>query len=132
MAVLGQPERLIYVAKGLRTGLSDVVAYVQKPTGAVVGPFAMTEFSNPNFAGAYFFDFNTDEVNDTNGTYSWVAVSPTESHRDINKIIYEEISITEISDIIEEVIDVLKSLNQVEAEIEIETEDEIEINVLEN
>ena len=37
MAVLGQPERLVYIAKQLQTGLTDVVAFVQKPNGVVVG-----------------------------------------------------------------------------------------------
>lgn len=131
MAVLGQPERLVYFSKEALSGLTDVVAFIVKPDGTEVGPLPMTEFPGPNFSGAYFVNFNTDVQTDENGTYVWVAISPTEGHKDFSKVVYEEISISEIADIVESVNETLQTLNPAEAEVEVEEETEFEIEVVE-
>ena len=75
MSYLGTPYRVVYEAKRLRTGLTDVVAFVMKPDNTVVGPFAMSEMSP--FNGRYSFNFET-LVTDLAGEYIALIASPTE------------------------------------------------------
>ena len=129
MAQLGQKERITYTAKNLRSGLDDLTAYVIKPNGAKVGPFEVLEYADSNFRGFYFFDFHTNKSIDDFGTYTGVIVSPTEIHRAPFKIVYDEISVGELNDIVDSVTDAIKMLSKVDLEVTVEDNQEIELTV---
>lgn len=130
MAQLGRPETVVYSAKNLQTGLTDIKAYVRKPDGVIVGPIALTEMSNINFKGFYTFNFETLETDDF-GIYTGVIVSPNEdNYRTPFKINYEQISIAELSAVSEAIVETLKNMSQVESDVDVEeVETDIEVSV---
>jgi hypothetical protein len=128
MAQLEQAERIVYIAKNLESGLSNINAHVMKPNGSLVGPFPLVEYTNPLFAGFYYFDFFTTS-NDPLGTYVGVVNSQDEQHRWPFKITYEEISVEELGDIVEEVSKVLAQVNRVDIDVQVENMEEVEVEV---
>lgn len=130
MATLGQDEKIVYISKNLVSGLTNVKARVSKPNGDIVGPFTLTEFSDPEFKGFYYFNFSTNASTDDNGTYVGVISSPSENnHRTAFKINYDTIAIEGVEDVLNEVTEVLKLINNVDVEVEVEPLDEIEVSV---
>ncbi len=129
MAQLGQKERITYTAKNLKSGLDDLTAYIIKPNGVKVGPFDVEEYSDPIFTGFYYFDFFTNKSTDDFGTYTGVIVSPTENHRAPFKIVYEEISVGELSDIVDSVTDAIKMLNRADIDVEVDEQEEISVTI---
>lgn len=80
MAILGLPYRIIYEAKDLRSGLVDVFARIRKPNGVWIGPFPLTEESDPSMAGIYTYNLST-ALADPEGEWYGHIDSPTENHR---------------------------------------------------
>lgn len=84
MAYLGTPFEISYLAKGFRTGLTNVVAYVRKPDTTVVGPLTLVEGTGV-FVGQYFTSF-ISQLSDPQGEYFATILSPTESNKDSLRI----------------------------------------------
>lgn len=84
MGYLGVPYRILYLAKGYRSGLTDVVAVVVKPNGGMVGVFPMREFPAP-FTGQYYYDYLSGQ-GDPQGEYFSLVISPTEQTQDSARI----------------------------------------------
>jgi hypothetical protein len=80
MANLGTPYRIVYEAKGQRTGLNDVRAFVVKPDMTVAGVFAMSEMPFGSLAGVYYCDLMTSQA-DPEGEWIGAIISPTEGVR---------------------------------------------------
>lgn len=72
---LGTPARILYESKNKTTGLTDIVATIEKPNGDVVGPFPLVEYAT----GFYRFNFIT-ALSDPEGDYLGLISSPTEGH----------------------------------------------------
>lgn len=79
MPFLGTTYRLAYEAKNLATGLTNIVAMVYRPDGAVVGPIPLVEIGGA-FAGIYAANYISD-VLDPEGEYLVAYVSPTDMIR---------------------------------------------------
>ena len=130
MATLGQPERVVYISKNLVSGLTDIKARVSKPNGDILGPFTLQEFSDVNFKGFYYFDFPSSPSDDY-GTYVGVITSPSEkNHRAPFKITYETISIDGVEEVLSEITEVIKLINNVDVELDIEDIEEIEVELV--
>lgn len=130
MATLGQPSRVSYISKGLQSGLTDIVAYISKPSGSIVGPFELEEFENSNFSGFYYFDFYTNKANDSYGTYTGVIISNSEKVRTPFKLDYDNIDVGDLSGIVNEVNTAIKMLNKVDVEVEIDEIEQVEVTIL--
>lgn len=130
MAQLGTPEKVIYTARNLLTGLTDIVAYIMKPDNSIVGPFALTEIANVNFTGLYTFDFITDVNNDEYGVYTGKIVSPTEDITVPFKLSYMPLDILQLNEIQDNIKESLALLRDVDIEVEMDDlTDEITIEM---
>lgn len=89
MAYLGVSYQLAYEAKNFRSGLTDIIAMVVKPNGAVVGPVSLTEFVAMGFQGLYGYSFVT-QLNDPEGEYLASIISPTENIRDFHRFTLDQ------------------------------------------
>lgn len=70
--VLGTPYKFTYTARGFTSGLS-LTAKVMRPSGTIHGTYPLTEFADPSFAGIYFFNLLTTQLN-SEGEYTIVVV----------------------------------------------------------
>lgn len=130
MAQLGKPEKVVYTAKQLTTGLTDIKAYVMKPNGDIVGPFPLLEVDDNNFEGIYTFSFHTDSVNDEHGVYVGIIVSPSENHRTSFKLNYESLEINELNSMVVSIANSLALIKQADIELDLQNAiDEIEVEV---
>jgi hypothetical protein len=82
---LGTPYRVVYAAKFLQTGLTNIVAKVQKPNGAYIGLFPMIELSDPFFIGVYYFTLNL-LVTEPEGEYVVSVYEPNINERSLTKV----------------------------------------------
>lgn len=80
MAKLGFANKILYTSKDLIAGLANISAKIIKPNGSVIGPFVLTEMTEPGFEGNYFFTFSTS-LSDPEGDYIGSIISPDESHK---------------------------------------------------
>ena len=80
MARLGIANKIIYSSKDHVTGLENITAKVIKPNGLVMGPFNLSEITEPGFEGNYFFNFSTS-LSDPEGDYFGTIFSADENHR---------------------------------------------------
>ena len=78
MAYLGTPYRVTYEAKYLRSGLTDVKAFVVKPDSTVAGLFSLAEMPFTTLRGLYTYDLMTSE-NDPEGEWIGIILSPSEN-----------------------------------------------------
>lgn len=110
MGYVSSPYRVLYEAKGFRSGLTNVQAVIMKPDQSIAGPFTMTEMPSV-FAGRYFFDFITSS-SDPEGEYFAAIFSPTENFQTTFRLsLYQKTatqaslnaSVTSISDELEEI-----------------------------
>jgi hypothetical protein len=86
---LGIPYRLAYVSKNYVTGFTDIIAMVMLPSGAVVGPYPMTEFLGLGFSGVYGYDFQSD-ISFVEGEYLVSVISPMEAVRSLIRFTLEK------------------------------------------
>lgn len=94
MAVLTIPERIVYSSKNGLSGLLDVVAYANKPNGAVAGPFPLVEFVSSRFRGLYYFDLLTS-VSDPTGDWVINVISPSENIKTPVKVKFTDLATDE-------------------------------------
>jgi len=80
MALLGLPYKIIYHAKDLTTGLSNIEATVRKPDGSSLGPLTLAEETVPGMTGIYSVSFST-ALSDPEGEWYGIIDSQDESHR---------------------------------------------------
>lgn len=79
MATLGKKYTVVYESKNLRTGITGITTTIKKPDGSTIGAFSLTEYSEPEFSGIYYAEFNTS-VNDPVGEWIGVINSPNEGN----------------------------------------------------
>jgi len=85
---IGRPYKVVYVAKGFTTGLTNIVAKVEKPNGSYVDLFPLIEDVDSFYAGTYYFNLVTS-LADPEGEYTVVIVEPTSTHREVLKVTLE-------------------------------------------
>lgn len=85
---LGRPYKVVYVAKGFVSGLTNIVAKVEKPNGAYVGLFPLIEDTDSFYAGTYYFNLVLSS-SEQEGEYTVVIVEPTSTHREVLKVTME-------------------------------------------
>ena len=62
MAIIGQPTRIYYEARGFSPGLSDVRMVVYKPNGIKQGIYSMTELNAGDGKGVYYYDYDDSDL----------------------------------------------------------------------
>lgn len=85
---LGRPYKVVYAAKNFVTGLTNIVARVEKPNGTYIGLFPLIESGDAFFTGIYSFDLNLSALN-PEGEYTIVIIEPTSGHKDVRKVTME-------------------------------------------
>lgn len=91
---LGRPYKIVYAAKNFASGLTNVVARVEKPNGTYIGLFPLIEDVDSFYAGTYYFNLVLSN-SDLEGEYTVIIVEPTSAHREVYKVTMErEIDVT--------------------------------------
>lgn len=91
---LGRPYKISYTAKNFASGLTNIVARVEKPNGTYIGLFPLIEEVDSFYAGSYYFNLVLSNA-DLEGEYTVSIVEPTSGHREIFKVTMErEIDVT--------------------------------------
>ena len=84
MSYLGQPYKLYYEAKFFHQGLLDVMAFVERPDGVILGPYHLAESPSP-LRGGYSAIYESN-VNDSVGQYIIRYISPSEGNQSSSRM----------------------------------------------
>jgi len=80
MALLGLNYPIIYQAKNLQSGLTNITVKIIRPDNSVLGTFQMSEMTAQGMNGVYKYDLNTLS-SDLKGEWLGNVDSPTEAYK---------------------------------------------------
>lgn len=86
MPYVGQTFRVHYIAKGFRTGLTDVTMVVYKPDGSKQGVYTLSEVNLGDGKGIYYYDYVDSDIA---GTYLFVINSLSHPKKDAKQVYFD-------------------------------------------